>query len=80
MLNRYQEIEKHILEFIALAHARNDNRKPCCCNVRAAGGEKVNQLLAELTSVKARGRTWEGPGRVIVHPAPYQRAALSRAK
>lgn len=76
-----RDIEKRVLEFIALATPVNGNRQPCCCNVQAATSDQVRRLAAELSAVKMRGQTYERPAlppqRITLHPAPWLRRQIA---
>lgn len=57
----------------------NTNTPSAFIDLRAARPERIEQLIAELDRHVPRGRTYERPGRVILHPAPYIRSAINRA-
>lgn len=75
------DIEKRVLEFIALATPANTNRQPCCCNVQAATSDQINRLAAQLSAVKMRGHIYERPAlppqRITLHPAPWLRRQIA---
>lgn len=76
-----RDIEKRVLEFIALATPVNNDRQPCCCNVQAATSDQVKLLAAQLSAVKMRGHTYERPSlppqRITLHPAPWLRRQIT---
>ena len=76
-----RDIERRILDFIALATPINDDRAPCCCNVRAASGAQVARLLQQLEGTKVTGKTHErpqsAPGRILLHAAPWLRRQIA---
>ena len=86
-----RDIEKRILEFVALATPDNDDRKACCCNVRAASSVAVAGLARQLSALKPVARTFERPsrsvprlgpgqGRIILHPSAALLAEIMAAE
>ncbi len=75
-----RDIEKRLLDFIALATPANSNTSVCCCNVRAASGPQVQHLAEALAAIPQRGRTFERaalpPQRIVLNPAPWVRRQI----
>ncbi len=68
-------IVDEVRQILIAARPANSNRVPCACSARPVPDARVNQLLAALNAVPIAGQTFERPlKRVILHPAPYQRA------
>jgi hypothetical protein len=64
-----------VRQILIAAKPANSNRVPCACSARPVADERINQLLATLDSIPIAGQTYERPlKRVVLHPAPYQRA------
>ncbi len=73
-----QDIERRVLEFVALASPVNSNRPRCSCNVKPVSSASLDAAVRLLDTIPMRGKTYErpAPGRIVMGAAPWVRRMM----